>query len=34
MMPLAEVEFIKADLSLKGYPTGKTPYQLSGFAQR
>lgn len=27
MMPLAEVEFIKAELALKGYKTGKTPKQ-------
>jgi hypothetical protein len=27
MMPLAEVEFIKAELALNGYKTGKTPKQ-------
>ena len=27
MMPFAEVEFIKAELALKGYATGKTPKQ-------
>ena len=27
MMPFAEVEFIKAELALKGYNTGKTPRQ-------